>query len=102
MDYFSRKQQFGVKNVLMLGLLLTNMQLFTSQDINWQKIVHWVSLKTHETPNYFTSAEVFVLHIIEDNVSTLLILIVGEIQLVFELFCTIFILHLHLHLHLCI
>ncbi len=33
--YFTRKQEFEVKNVLMMDLFLTNMQLFTSQDINW-------------------------------------------------------------------
>ncbi len=28
-SYFSWKQQFGVKNILMMGLFLTNIQLFT-------------------------------------------------------------------------
>ncbi len=32
---FSWKQQFEVKNNLMIDLFITNMQLFTSQDVNW-------------------------------------------------------------------
>ncbi len=32
--YLSQKQQFDVKNILMIDLFITNMQLFASQDIN--------------------------------------------------------------------
>ncbi len=32
--HFSRKQQIEIKNTLMMDLILTNTQLFTSQDIN--------------------------------------------------------------------
>ncbi len=32
--YFSQKQQFEVKKVLMMDLFLTNMQLISSQDVN--------------------------------------------------------------------
>ncbi len=39
---FSYKQRFEVKNVLMMDLFLTNMQLFTSQDINWWTGVVWI------------------------------------------------------------
>ncbi len=37
MDYgqFGQKKQFGVKNILMMDLILTNMQLLASQSINW-------------------------------------------------------------------
>ncbi len=36
MDYghFSRKQQFEVKNILMMDLFLTNTQIFSSKDVN--------------------------------------------------------------------
>ncbi len=33
--YFGQKQWFDVKNALM-DLFITNMQLFSSQDINWR------------------------------------------------------------------
>ncbi len=33
-SYFVQKWQFQVKNILMMDLFLTNMQLFTWQDIN--------------------------------------------------------------------
>ncbi len=35
MDSWPEATQFKVKNVLMLDLFLTNLQLLTSQDINW-------------------------------------------------------------------
>ncbi len=34
-SHFSQKQQFTLKNALMIDLFLTNTQLFTPQDINW-------------------------------------------------------------------
>ncbi len=37
-SYFGQKQQFKVKNVLMI-LLLTNTQLFSSHDINWWTLI---------------------------------------------------------------
>ncbi len=42
--YFSHKWQFEVKSVLMMDLLLTNMQLYTSQDINWWTGVVWITV----------------------------------------------------------
>ncbi len=33
--YFTQKQEFEVKNVLMMDLFLINMKLFISQDIYW-------------------------------------------------------------------
>ncbi len=42
-SYFSRKQQFEAKNVLMV-LFLTNTQLFTSQDVNWWPGLEWCGL----------------------------------------------------------
>ncbi len=40
---FSWKQWFEVKNVLMMDLFLTNLQRFTSQDINWLTGVVWIA-----------------------------------------------------------
>ncbi len=39
---FSWKEQFEVKNVLMMDLFLTNMQLFASQDVDWWTGVVWI------------------------------------------------------------
>ncbi len=33
--YFSQKQQFEVKNILMIDLFLINTQMLVSRDINW-------------------------------------------------------------------
>ncbi len=41
--YFSWKQEFEVKNVLMMDLFLKNMQLFTLQDVNWWTGVVWIT-----------------------------------------------------------
>ncbi len=41
-DYFGQKQQFKVKNALMMDLFLTNMQLLASQDIKWWTGVVWI------------------------------------------------------------
>ncbi len=40
---FNWKQQFEVKNVLMMDLFLTNTQLLTSQDNNWWTGVVWIT-----------------------------------------------------------
>ncbi len=42
MDY-GWKKQFEVKNILMMNLFLTNMQLFTSQVFNWWTGVVWIT-----------------------------------------------------------
>ncbi len=34
-SYFSQKQRFEVKNVLMMDLFLINTQILASQDVNW-------------------------------------------------------------------
>ncbi len=34
-SYFIQKQQFEIKNILMMDLFLTNMQILASQDVNW-------------------------------------------------------------------
>ncbi len=41
-SHFGQKQQFEVKNVLMIDLFLTNTQLLASQDINWCTGVVWI------------------------------------------------------------
>ncbi len=41
--YFCQKQQFEVKNVLMLDLFLTNTQLLASQYVNWWTGVVWIT-----------------------------------------------------------
>ncbi len=41
--YFCQKQQFEVKNVLMLDLFLTNTQLLAPQDVNWWTGVVWIT-----------------------------------------------------------
>ncbi len=41
--YFSRKQRFEVKNILMIDLFLTNIQLLSSQDVNWWTGVMWIT-----------------------------------------------------------
>ncbi len=40
MDYgqFGQKKQFGVKNILMMDLILTNTQLLASQSIDWRGV----------------------------------------------------------------
>ncbi len=43
-SYFSQKQRFEVKWVLMMDLYLTNMQIFTSHDVNWWTGVVWCGL----------------------------------------------------------
>ncbi len=43
MDIWPEATQFKVKNVLMLDLFLTNLQLLTSQDINWWTEVVWIT-----------------------------------------------------------
>ncbi len=40
--YFSWKQLFEVRNILMMDLFLTNMQLFASQDANWWTGAVWI------------------------------------------------------------
>ncbi len=40
--YFSWKQMFKAKNVLMIDLILTNTELFTPQDIIWWTGVVWI------------------------------------------------------------
>ncbi len=42
-SYFSRKQWFEVKTVLMMDLFLTNTQLLTSQNMNWWTGVVWIT-----------------------------------------------------------
>ncbi len=41
--FFFKKWGFEVKNALMMYLFHTNMQLFTSQDINWWTGVVWIT-----------------------------------------------------------
>ncbi len=41
--YFDQKQQFEVKNLLILNLFLTNTQILTLQDINWWTGVVWIT-----------------------------------------------------------
>ncbi len=41
--YFSRKQQFEVKNILMMDLFLANTQLFASQDVSWWTGLVWIT-----------------------------------------------------------
>ncbi len=42
-SYFSWKQWFEVKNILMMNLLLTNTQILASQDVNWWTGVVWIT-----------------------------------------------------------
>ncbi len=42
-SYFCQKQQFEVKNILMIDLFHTNTQLLSSQDINWWTGVVWIT-----------------------------------------------------------
>ncbi len=41
-SYFTQTQQFEVKNILIMNLFITNMQLFSSQDVNWWAGVMWI------------------------------------------------------------
>ncbi len=42
--YFGQKQQFEVKNILMMiDLFLTNKQFFTLHDVNWWTWVVWIT-----------------------------------------------------------
>ncbi len=41
--YFKQKQEFEVKNILMMDLFFTNTQLLSSEDINWWTGVVWIT-----------------------------------------------------------
>ncbi len=42
-SYFTQTQQFEVKNILIMNLFITNMQLFSSQNVNWWAGVMWIT-----------------------------------------------------------